>query len=188
MSEKLSNAQVLQLIRDHVSDMRTATLYIRTDQNRLVIVAIRQGDIVTLSSGPKHGEKAIPLLREMQSAVVRVEDEAVPFHSESVPPTTVLMAMLEGDTARQVPVGDETPQAGGGTDLETQRITAVLADLLSEYLGPVAPVFCEQVVGSLARPLNHDRLVSAVEKLATEAGGPQEAEDFRKRAREQLKL
>ena len=47
MSEKISPAEVIQMIRDLVTSKQTATLYIHTDRNRMVMVATKDGQLWT---------------------------------------------------------------------------------------------------------------------------------------------
>jgi hypothetical protein len=189
MSKEIPAGEVFGMIRDLVDRMETATLYIRTDKNRAVMVATKGGEIITLSSGPRHGAKAIPILRDMRTAAVRVEGHAISYHSEHMPPTAVLMAMLETDSSDQAEAGGESTGASGGAAVGVaDRVKTVLSQLLSEYLGPVAPICCEQVMESLGNPSDADRLRLAVEKMAAEAGSPEEAQAFTLRAWKRLNL
>ena len=188
MSEKISPAEVIQMIRDLVTSKQTATLYIHTDRNRMVMVATKDGGIITLSSGPKHGAKAIPMLREMRSASVRVDNNAISYHSENIPPTAVLLSMLETETQKAPAASRKRPAAMGASGMEIEKVRTILSQLLTEYLGPIAPMFCEQVLDSMGNSLDSDRLRAAVQQLAAEAGGPEEARAFTERAWEQLDL
>ena len=86
MGEEIAGSEVIRMIRDLVTQKRTATLNIRTNRNRAVMFAAKDGNIVTFSCGSLHGEAAIPALQEMSSAVVRVYDNAVAYRSEQLPP------------------------------------------------------------------------------------------------------
>jgi hypothetical protein len=100
LSDEMSYDQVIGLIERLATQRGTATLYVRTDKNRIVMVSIDNGRIVTLSSGPKRGESAIPLLQEMSSAVVRIEASAVAYHSEGMPSTQAILTMLQNPVPR----------------------------------------------------------------------------------------
>jgi hypothetical protein len=187
MTEELSYAQLIGMIRDLVEKKRAATLYIRTDQDRMVMVSTQGGKIITLSSGPKHGVKAVPLLRETHSAAVRIESTPVSYHSDEVPETDVLLAMLESDT-QQTPTASTTPPGVPTvSSAETARIRAILSSLLTEYLGPMAPMCCDDVLEAVGSPLDANRLSEAVKQMAAEAGGPDEARAFTERAWKALK-
>jgi hypothetical protein len=188
MNNEIPAAEVIQTIRDLVNSKGTATLYVRTDKNRVVIVAVKEGEIITLSSGPKHGAKAIPVLREMRSAAVRLENGAIAFHSENMPATSALLATLEGDPPDGDTRREERAGARNKTGLEVEKVKAVLSQLLSEYLGPMAPVCCEQVFDSLGNSLDAERLRLAIKKMAAEAGSPDEAQSFTLRAWKRLNL
>jgi hypothetical protein len=188
MSDQISSAEVIQMIRDLVNRTQTATLYVRTDQNHVVIVATKGGEIITLSSGSAHGEKAIPVLREMQWATVRVDGNAIAYHSEAMPPTPTLLGLLSSDTQPASRVNGKRLDSAGLSNVDSERVKKILSELLSEYLGPIAPMFCEQVLESVGDSLDPKRLRMAVEKMAAEAGGTEEVRDFTNRAWKQLNL
>lgn len=188
MNEKYSYAKVVDMIRVLVARMQTATLYIRTDHNRMVLVAMKDGEIITLSSGPRHGAKAISILREMRSAAVRIDNNAIAYHTENMPPTTVLLSMLETGTQQAPAVSGKRPSASGSSGMEKERVKIILSQLLTEYLGPIAPMCCEQVLDAMGNSLDVDQQRAAVQQLATEAGSPEEARAFTERARQQLNL
>jgi len=191
MNDQFSYPDVVRMIKDLVAKRGTATLYVRTDRNRVVMIGVRGGEIVTLSSGPKRGEKAIPMLREMSSATVRIEDSAVAFHSEEMPSTQTILAMLSAEAEPRQP---ETSAAAANTPpsndrvMETEKVRTVLCHLLGPHLGPISPLICEEVVDSISGPLDAQRLRSIIDRLATEIADPAEALQFAAEAARQLKL
>jgi len=188
MSKKISRTEVIEMIRALVTSNRTATLYIHTDKNHMVMVAVQGGEVITLSSGPRHGARAIPYLREMLSAVVRVDTNAIAYHTENVPPTRVLLSMLETETQQAPGAIGKRSSPSGSAGMEIEKVKTILSQLLAEYLGPIAPMACEQVLDPMGDSLNTARLRAAVEQLAAEAGGPEESRAFTQRAWHQLKL
>lgn len=188
MTQQFSYADVVDMVRDLVAKKGTGTLYVRTDQNRVVMIGIRGGEIVTLSSGPKRGEKAIPILRDMGSAAVRVEDSAVAYHSEEMPPTAVILAMLGSRTQPQVPDAPAKEPPGTDASIEAERVKTVVCHLLGPHLGPITPLICEEVVGSITGPLDAQALRTIVERLASEIADQTEALQFVAEAQRQLNV
>lgn len=187
MSAEISRAEVFRMIRGLVTGKGTATLYIHTDNNRMIIVAAQDGEIITLTSGPKHGAKAIPMLQEMQSAKVRVDDNAISLRSENMPPTSELLTLIETETPD---ASDESGKRSPATRVLTPKVEeakGILSQLLTEYMGPIAPMYCEQVLDSLGNSLDGDNLLIAVDKMAKEAGGPAEAQAFTEQALKKLR-
>ncbi len=188
MSKKITRTEVIEMIRALVTSNRTATLYIHTDKNHMVMVATQGGEVITLSSGPRHGVKAIPYLREMLSAVVRVDANAIAYHTENVPPTRVILSMLEAEAVQASGAVAKGPAAAASPGMEMEKVKTILSQLLAEYLGPIAPMACEHVLNPMGDTLDIARLRDAVEQLAEEAGGPAESRTFTQRAWHQLKL
>lgn len=188
MTQQFSYADVVRMIRELVAKKDTATLYVRTDQNRVVMVGIRGGEIVTLSSGPKRGEKAIPILRDMTSAAVRVEDSALAYHSHEMPTTAVILAMLGSGSEPQASVTTADEPASTNGSMEAERVRTVLCHLLGPHLGPISPLICEEVVGGITGQLDTQALRNIIERLATEIADPTEALQFVSDAQRELKV
>jgi len=191
MSEETPRAEVIRMIHDAVAKKRTTTFYIRTDKNRMVMLGIKQGEIVTLSSGPKRGENAVPILREMTSGVVRSEDAAVAFHSDQMPPTGALLAMIEAtdvgsDGLHRAAQGTPSPPTGAG--MEKEAAQTILCQLLAKYMGPIAPMVCKDAFDNLGDSVDAPQLWTAIETLAAEIDNDIEAKEFSRLAAQQLKL
>jgi len=188
MSDEISRGDVISLIRNLVAEKRTGTLYIRTNLNRVVMVALKGGNIITLSSGPRHGEKAIPMLQEMSSAVVRIDDTAVAYHSEHMPQTQVLLAMIEAEAGQANSGAAAAQRRTAQLGPEAARVRTLLGRLLTDYMGPVAPMVCDQFLGPLGNSMDGDRLRAAIKGLAAEIGDSDEARSFTEKACKELHL
>jgi len=154
----------------------------------VVMIGVRGGEIVTLSSGPKRGERAIPILREMGSAAVRQEDSAVAYHSDEMPSTAVILAMLGSGSEPQASAAPAKEAGSSDSVIEAERVRTVLCQLLGPHLGPISPLICEEVVDSISGPLNAQALLNIIERLATEIADPMEALEFVAEAQRQLKV
>jgi hypothetical protein len=188
MHEKVCYADVVRTIRDLVSRRGTATLYVRTDRNRIVIIGVKSGRIVTLSSGPKRGEKAIPILREMSAGAMRVDDSALAYRSEEMPPTPAILAMLVSGRDRRPSAAHRAEPATSDRIMEAEKIRTILCQLLGPHLGPKSPLACEEVVASANGPLDAQGLRNIIDRLAAEIADPAEALKFATEATRQLRL
>jgi hypothetical protein len=202
MSERITYPQLLELLRDLVAKGETATLYISTDQNHSVVIGVQAGRIVALSSGLRHGEKAIPLVREMREGSYRREAVAVPHRSKQLPPTEEILALLAGDDVSSLAEPHAASEAGIepsptveiATDhppplplaFDPKRAHKALCELLSDYLGPICSMVCEESEERLGGVHNPRDLEVLIDLLAREIAAPEEAEQFTVRARERL--
>lgn len=188
MSDEISRAEVIRMIRNLVADKGTATLYIRTNQNRVVMVAVSGGNIITLSSGPRHGAKAVPMLQEMVSGTVRTDDTAVAYHSDQLPPTDALLTMLEASPEPATFANAAAQAQSGRLGPEAEKVKLVLGRLLTDFMGPVAPMVCDQYLGQLGTSIDSGRLRALVDQLAAEIGDSEEARTFTEQAWKELHL
>ncbi len=184
MSERIDYGEFYQRILELVTDKSTGTLYARTNKNHLVIVAVRDGRIVSLACGPKRGDAAVPLIRQMVSADVRLDDSAIPYHERELPPTERILAVLEPGTWASVNDSATTPAASHGTmPADIQGKAQALCELLTDYIGPAAPLVCEEKLSTFAALDNPQSIDSAITNLAAEIQDSREAREFDSRAR-----
>lgn len=183
MNGEITRNQLIDLLRELVEKRRTSTLYVRTDDNHLIVASVERGEIVSLLCGPRKGERAIPSIRKMRTGTYRME-ESVTAHRRlgaNLPPSEVLFSlMLEGGNE------EETDEAGGTAVSDCQWVQDVLCKMLAEYMGPIAPLVCRETVKAAGGIDSSDKVKRVVETLSQEIDNPSEAERFRSRARTEL--
>ena len=184
MTESVDYAVFYEQLSELVSRRETGTIYVKNDANHLAIIGIRGGKIISLACGPKRGRSAVELIRHTRSCSVRVDDGAVSFHEHELPSTAELLEQLSplhdlGETASQQGPGSTLPDGVAGH-------AQFLCNLLTEFIGPVAPLVCEEKIvsaGALAAP---DQLAQVIHELAREIDDPEEARQFVNRAEQAL--
>lgn len=85
--------------------------------------------------------------------------------------TTDILAALSEDIA-------SPSEAATTSEILDQKKVEILQDILAEYIGPIALLFCGQ--------LNGVPLESALDTLAKEITNPQHAKQFKEKARQHL--
>ena len=176
MSDRLDYQAFYDLVTDLVSKRGAHTIYGRTDNNHSVIVGVRDGEVVCINCGAKRGMAALPVLREMSWGTFRVEDSAFSLRSTGLAPTAEVVAALSpfadlGTFANAAPAVEGPPKAG--------REAKLLCELLSRYIGPVAPVVCAEQIAVVGGLGGQGQLEQVVANLAGEIADPKEAEEFR---------
>jgi hypothetical protein len=63
-----------------------------------------------------------------------------------------------------------------------------LTTLLTDYMGPVAPIVCDDCLAACGTPLTAEALSTAIARMAQEIGSASEAQSFSLQARQRLKL
>lgn len=175
MSDDLDYDALYALVSDVVTQRATCTLFGRTDSKRSVIISVDRGDIVCLRCGTKTGHDAVVALREMRWGSFRVDDTLLELHSGTPPPTAEIIAALHPARA----LADESADdAAAGRAVEPTRETVLLCDLLSHYVGPVAPVLCSEQIGALGGLEHRGHLELVLGRLALEIENTAEADEF----------
>jgi hypothetical protein len=183
MPDSMNYEDFYTRLRELVASGAQGTLFVRTDDNHSIIVAVRGRRIVSLSCGPRRGEAAIPLIRQMRAGTVRLDDGAIPHREQDLPATDAILALLRPGAPEQDPAA---PAAGTAPD--PQRARALLCELLAGYLGPVAPLICEEKILAMGDAGGPAQWLAALEEIAREIDDRHEAEEFLRQARRQLQL
>ena len=184
MTEAVDYAVFYDQLSELVSRRETGTIYLKNDANHLAIIGIRNGRIISLACGPKRGKSAVELVRHTRSCSVRVDDGAVSFHEHELPSTAELLEQLSpmqdlGETASKQEPGASLPDGVAGH-------AQILCSLLTEFIGPVAPLVCEEKIVSADGLAAPEQLAQVIHKLALEIDDPEEARQFVDRAQQAL--
>jgi hypothetical protein len=181
MSELLDYSGLYHLLADLVAKRRTNTLLGKTDTNHSVMIGIRDGEIVSLICAGKRGRSAIPVIRKIESLTVRLEDTAGHPSGADLPPTADIISALSPSAYAQ-DMG-QVAASPGGVAPDQQGEGPRLCELLSRYVGPIAPVICSDAIkaaGGLGNQAQRQRVILA---LAKEIDNEAEADLFIESAR-----
>ncbi|MDJ0741429.1 MAG: hypothetical protein QNJ91_17075 [Gammaproteobacteria bacterium] len=175
MSDDLDYDAFYALVSDAVTQGTTCTVFGRTDSKHSVILSVDRGDIVCLRCGTKTGHDAIAALRQMQRGSFRVDDTPLKLHSGAPPPTAEIIAALHPATAVS---DDDVGDTRSTQRVEPTREAVLLCDLLSRYVGPVAPLLCSEQIGAVGGLEHRGHLELVLGRLALEIEDAAEADEF----------
>ena len=185
MAELLDYSGFYQLLGDLIAEKRTNTLLGKTDNNRSVIIGIRGGEIVSLICAGKRGRQAISAIRQISALTFRLDDTAAPAGGPDLPPTSEIMAALMPSAGGQDPGRPVVATSGAGAPGQDPDGTR-LCELLSRFLGPIAPVLCMETIGAAGGLDGEARKRAVILSLAKEIDNEAEAKQFVEGARKIL--
>jgi hypothetical protein len=185
MAELLDYSGFYQLLGDLVAKKRTNTLLGKTDNNRSIIIGVSRGEIVSLICAGKRGRQAIPPIRQITALTFRLDDTVAPAGGPDLPPTSQIMAALMPsasgqDTGR--PVAATSTKGASGQAPDGTR----LCELLSGFLGPIAPVLCMETIDEAGGLDSEAKKREVILILAKEIDNEAEAKQFVEGARKIL--
>lgn len=181
MTTLLDYARLYQLLMDLVSKRRTGTILGKTDNNHSIMIGVRNGEIVFLICAGKRGRSAIPEVRKITALTVRLEDTASLPNGRDMPSTEELMQVLKPGASPQE--FDDLTAAPGGVADHHEGDGRKLCELLSQFLGPIAPVLCSDAIRDAGGLGDETRKQQIILTLAQEIDDEAEATQFIDRAR-----
>ena len=186
MADQITYDGFIDLIERMVDRNESGALYVRTDTNRSVSVGLLDGHIAALVAGPKRGMKAIATILQMSHGTCRRDDTPLSFHSKDLPSTGDILELLKNRS--QAPETKDKPMAApaSGGEINSDSAVKILCEILHDYVGPVAPIICEDVTENGARIHTGADIEEAIESLAEEIDSTAEAAQFINRARQSL--
>jgi len=186
MADLITYDGFLNLIESMVERRESGTLYIRTDTNRSVSIGLLDGNIAALVAGPKRGLAAIATILQMSQGTFRRDDSPLSFHSGDLPPTGDILTLLKKRPAQptaQQPIGNSPAP---GSAVYSEQAMKILCEILHDYVGPAAPIICEDVTNNGTKLRSSADLEKAIESLAEEIDSNAETVEFVNRARAEL--
>ncbi len=187
MSERLSYSQLIDLLQQLVADEKSGTLYVTTDSHHAAVVALRDGQIVSLFHTPKRGRAAIPLIRQATGGTYRLGTAFAGVSDKDLLPTPEILAALKADgeppeaQAKQPTVRDTQP--GDHSSVNAEAFLNGLQDLLQAHLGPIATMLVENALEEVGELNCAERLNELIDYLFREIEDASEASTFKDSAR-----
>lgn len=186
MTEPVDYAVFYEQLAELVTSRETGTLYLKNDRNHVAIVGVRAGKVVSLVCGPRRGRSAVELIRETRTGTVRLDCGALAFHEHELPSTDEILDLLSPLHAALAPAERGHADAPGPGTAKAAGNAQILCNLLTEYLGPVAPLICDETICSADGLSGSRQLDQVIQGLAQEIEDPGEAREFTRRARQAL--
>lgn len=185
-------AQILDFLIGLVDSATSGTLFIHTECNRAVTIALDNGEIHALYMGARRGRKAIPLISNITGGSYRFEVSNLIDAVHDLPPTHEILHLLRrpqsSDTAvvseRSVPTNTHAiPTPISNHELLSNEKKDVLChelkELLSEHLGPIAEVVFDDAVEEVGDFRSSPELIhDLINKLSEEIDSTNEVQHF----------
>lgn len=176
-NEYLPFAEIVKELRTLCGRRVSGTLFISTEANRSAQIMIDRGEIVFVYFYNKRGEEALELMSSVEAGRFRFQEGVLTTRRMALPPTEAILDML-GNSNRPGHVSSQGGTAAAAKLSEDQK--TVLRDFLTEYIGPMAAIICDDHFGHVTS------LQAAVEALAQEIPSPEQAADFKKKVSDRL--
>lgn len=155
--EVLANrTEIAARIRKEIDAASTGTLIVRSSDSHIAMLGLENGALVSLFCEGLRGFKAIPRF-------IRIEGGTCQFdHLQPGPPQGDLPAIAEFLSLLEY--GDAATQKAEVSEATVNRI----AEILIDYLGPIAPVLCKSFVRASGGLHGIADAENMIEKVATE--------------------
>lgn len=167
--------ELIAALRSLCRESNSGTMYIATPDNQFARIVLKDGAITSLSFRTKHGAEALPLIRSIPAGRFKFSPGQVAVDAESsLPPDYDAIAFLCADLA---PV--ETAAKNGLSRAALAQAPKLIETALADFLGPIAPMVCEEHLLKHGVPQTSQALRDFVDALAREIGDPAKARRFR---------
>lgn len=167
-------AELMRALKSLCREASSGTMFIATPDNQFARIALRDGNVVSLSFRTKHGTEALPLIRGIRAGRFKFSAGQVAVDDN---------AALAGNGADvlRVLLGDQA-HSGPARAIPADRmvqIPRIAERVLAEFLGPIASVVCEEHLGKLGAPRQGAAAADFIDALAREVRDPAHARRFR---------
>ncbi|MEW8266878.1 MAG: hypothetical protein AB2731_12115 [Candidatus Thiodiazotropha sp.] len=179
--------QILEFLTDLVDKKASGTLFVHSDSNHVITIALNSGRIHALYYGAKRGRKAIPLISTISGGSFRLEKSSLVETFHDLPSTPELLNLLRNPHAEKKP----KPAASSTEGINNKAIgedkkdilCQELKSLLVQRMGPIAEIVFDDAVDEIgdfcATPQLTEDLIN---KLSEEIDNSAEEAQFRDEA------
>lgn len=184
MTKLLDYSGLYQLLSELVGKKRSGTILGKTDTNNSLIIGVRGGEIVSLICAGKRGRSAIAAIRKINAVTFRFEDTAALPSGVELPPTAEILHALSPWSSAEDLAGATAPADRGspGQGVDGSK----LCELLSRFIGPIAPVLCSEAISAAGGLGDDARREQVIFTLAKEIDDDGESAQFIESARRLL--
>lgn len=186
MRENVPYSRILQVLSDLVDNKSSGTLFIRSDCNHAIALALDTGRIYAIFHGARRGRKAIPVIRNISGGTYKFETSGLSGISHEIPTTPEILNLL------RTPHGiEETGPAGASVGRNASEISEEkknllyqqLKSLLAEHLGPIAEMVFEDAMDEIGDFCSTPELARGlIDKLSFDIDDASEVSQFREKA------
>lgn len=184
MPKKVPYPQILDFLTDLVDGKSSGTLFVHSECNRAITIALDKGQIHALYFGARRGRKAIPLISNIAGGSFRFEDTNLVESFHDLPPTPEILNLLRNPHTA-IESGGASASTGNAVIREEKKnlLCQELKGLLAEHMGPIAEVVFDDAVEEVGDFCATPQLTQdLINKLSEEIDDSSEVKQFRNKA------
>jgi hypothetical protein len=192
-AELLPFLRIVEYLKQLCAQGRSGTLFLVSDDNRMAQVRLDNGEIASLLCRNRRGLEALGILRGMQHARLRFDENFMDRANHDNLSTQaifdVLFNAVSGGAAPAAPsaaaavppAAKPAPAADAGL-LLTPQAKATIQRVMTQYIGPMAEIICDDHFAEAGN------MRALVQLLAGEISAPEQAAKFRAEIARELGL
>lgn len=186
MQVSVPYSQILEFLTSLVDNKASGTLFVHSDNNHAITIALDNGRIHAMYYGARRGRKAIPLVSNISGGRYRFETSSLVETAHELPPTPEILNLLRNPHANN----DSSPTVSSpvtGSEVIKEEKKSILCQelkvLLAEHMGPIADMVFDDVVDEIGDFCSTPQLTQdLINKLSEEIDDMTEVEQFRNKA------
>jgi len=172
--------EILSEIKHLVATKSTGTVFITSQDNHAVQIGLDSGNVIGCRFRFKRGNDALPLIAAMEAGRYSFANASYSGEDASLPPTTDLLHILEGDGSRQTLSATANTEMGGG------EVATMLLQELALCLGPIASILIDDYLQDEGAVDSPKELQKMILTLADEIDDPKRRDEFLQRVQSKL--
>ena len=139
---------IVEQIRQLCTQLRTGTVFLVSDQNRMVQVHLDRGEIALLMHRNRRGQEALQIIAGMRQARLRF-DEGYVTKAEKDPLSTQAVLDYLKAAALDAPATDTAlavmPPGGAAPAIAlSKELASAIQAIVTRYIGPMAEIVCAE--------------------------------------------
>lgn len=189
MAKHCDYRQLMEHLSKLISDKRSGTLYIKSDDDHAGMISLRDGHIISMFCQSQHGQPAIEQIRKMSGATCRFDPNAPGIDSGECPSTPEILRVLApgGPESLEIPAAGEASASPAAVPKALEDLLAQLRMGLQNRIGPIATMVMDQALAESGRIEQANQVKALIDRLTREIDDKREASSFATEARSSLR-
>jgi len=177
MGQHYDCRRLWEMLNELVTEARTGTLYIKSDDAHAGMISLRNGEVVGILYRSRFGAPAVELIRQVTGGTCRFDANAPGVEAGACPPTLEILHALAPPGQSAVNGSAEATRRMG----DKAALQGFLNDLsghLQSHIGPIAAMVLEGAVQEMGQLRRIDQAKSLITKLMGEIDDDGDASSF----------
>ncbi len=183
--------ELVNVIQSKSSSGYTGTLFIRSQDSHMIMIAFDRGDLIRINGGRHKGIDTLPILMDFTSGTYNATESVSGNPQPELPTTAEFIELLRvNSTVASTGVPSTNPVTTNvdskNLDSESAKMLLIpteqafkrIGQILIDFIGPIGAMLCQRKAAKLTAEISHSTALDVLTDLASDVANQKERKRF----------